>query len=72
MWARARRQNTTQKSCLIKFVSEEPEHLPRKILTNSLKFYAASSVLEGEESATSDFRDRNDTEFEEVPTIVST
>ncbi|NWR24493.1 PDPN protein, partial [Emberiza fucata] len=30
----------------------------------------ASSVLEGEESATSDFRDRNDTEFEEVPTIV--
>ncbi|NXL22510.1 PDPN protein, partial [Setophaga kirtlandii] len=29
----------------------------------------ASSVLEGEESATSDFRDRNDTEFEEVPTI---
>ncbi|NXP92260.1 PDPN protein, partial [Passerina amoena] len=25
----------------------------------------ASSVLEGEESATSDFRDRNDTEFEE-------
>lgn len=54
------------------YVSEEPEHLPRKILTNSLKFYAASSVLEGEESATSDFRDRNDTEFEEVPTIVST
>ncbi|NXQ71283.1 PDPN protein, partial [Quiscalus mexicanus] len=32
----------------------------------------ASSVLEGEESATSDFRDRNDTEFEEVPTILPT
>ncbi|NXI21409.1 PDPN protein, partial [Sterrhoptilus dennistouni] len=30
----------------------------------------ASSVLEGEESATIDFRDRNDTEFEELPTIV--
>ncbi|NXH56492.1 PDPN protein, partial [Rhabdornis inornatus] len=29
----------------------------------------ASSVLEGEESATIDFRDRNDTEFEELPTI---
>ncbi|XP_041332547.1 podoplanin isoform X2 [Pyrgilauda ruficollis] len=29
----------------------------------------ASSVLEGEESATVDFRDRNDTEFEELPTI---
>ncbi|XP_059722609.1 podoplanin isoform X1 [Haemorhous mexicanus] len=29
----------------------------------------ASSVLEGEESATIDFRDRNDTEFEEFPTI---
>ncbi|NXB63810.1 PDPN protein, partial [Struthidea cinerea] len=28
----------------------------------------ASSVLEGEESATIDFRDRNDTEFEEFPT----
>ncbi|NXQ51575.1 PDPN protein, partial [Anthoscopus minutus] len=31
----------------------------------------ASSVLEGEESATIDFRDRNDTEFEGLPTIVS-
>ncbi|NXR57307.1 PDPN protein, partial [Rhadina sibilatrix] len=31
----------------------------------------ASSVLEGEESATIDFRDRNDTEFEELPTMVS-
>ncbi|NWY32430.1 PDPN protein, partial [Pheucticus melanocephalus] len=31
----------------------------------------ASSVLEGEESATSDFRDRNDTEFEEAPTIIT-
>ncbi|NWH31383.1 PDPN protein, partial [Chloropsis hardwickii] len=30
----------------------------------------ASSVLEGEESATIDFRDRNDTEFEELPTMV--
>ncbi|NWY95565.1 PDPN protein, partial [Loxia curvirostra] len=30
----------------------------------------ASSALEGEESATIDFRDRNDTEFEEFPTIV--
>ncbi|NXI09926.1 PDPN protein, partial [Irena cyanogastra] len=30
----------------------------------------ASSVLEGEESATIDFRDRNYTEFEELPTIV--
>ncbi|XP_032863620.2 podoplanin isoform X4 [Tyto alba] len=29
----------------------------------------ASSVLEGEESATTDFRDRNDTEFEELPTL---
>ncbi|XP_009323507.1 PREDICTED: podoplanin isoform X2 [Pygoscelis adeliae] len=29
----------------------------------------ASSVLEGEESATIDFRDRNDTEFEELPTL---
>ncbi|NWV91350.1 PDPN protein, partial [Machaerirhynchus nigripectus] len=29
----------------------------------------ASSVLEGEESATIDFRDRNDTEFEEFPTV---
>ncbi|NWU27299.1 PDPN protein, partial [Dyaphorophyia castanea] len=28
----------------------------------------ASSVLEGEESATIDFRDRNDTEYEELPT----
>ncbi|NXB84293.1 PDPN protein, partial [Vidua chalybeata] len=41
----------------------------------SLPFVAlaqeASSVLEGEESATIDFRDRNDTEFEELPTIVS-
>lgn len=71
MWARARRQNTKVMFNKV-YVSEEPEHLPRKILTNFLKFYAASSVLEGEESATSDFRDRNDTEFEEVPTIVST
>lgn len=30
----------------------------------------ASSVLEGEESATIDFRDRNDTEFEEFPTVI--
>ncbi|XP_064326130.1 podoplanin isoform X5 [Phalacrocorax carbo] len=29
----------------------------------------ASSVLEGEESATIDFRDRNNTEFEELPTL---
>ncbi|XP_027592152.1 podoplanin isoform X2 [Pipra filicauda] len=29
----------------------------------------ASSVLEGEESATIDFRDRNDTEFEALPTL---
>ncbi|XP_056364303.1 podoplanin isoform X1 [Oenanthe melanoleuca] len=29
----------------------------------------ASSVLEGEESTTIDFRDRNDTEFEELPTM---
>ncbi|XP_064253071.1 podoplanin isoform X1 [Passer domesticus] len=39
----------------------------------SLPFVAlaqeASSVLEGEESATLDLRDRNDTEFEELPTI---
>lgn len=45
--------------------------LPSKILTNFLKFYPASSVLEGEESATIDFRDRNDTEYEEFSTIVS-
>ncbi|NXP38268.1 PDPN protein, partial [Leiothrix lutea] len=32
----------------------------------------ASSVLEGEESATIDFRDRNDTEFEELPTMLPT
>ncbi|XP_025909504.1 podoplanin isoform X2 [Nothoprocta perdicaria] len=32
----------------------------------------ASSVLEGEESATIDFRDRNDTEFEESPTLLPT
>ncbi|NXH25437.1 PDPN protein, partial [Myiagra hebetior] len=32
----------------------------------------ASSVLEGEESATIDFRDRNDTEFEEFPTVLPT
>ncbi|NXM19701.1 PDPN protein, partial [Ploceus nigricollis] len=32
----------------------------------------ASSVLEGEESATIDFRDRNDTEFEELPTMFLT
>ncbi|NXO93921.1 PDPN protein, partial [Certhia brachydactyla] len=30
----------------------------------------ASSVLEGEESATIDFRDKNDTEFEELPTML--
>ncbi|NXQ28593.1 PDPN protein, partial [Alaudala cheleensis] len=30
----------------------------------------ASSVLEGEESATIDFRDRNDTEYEEFPTML--
>ncbi|NXA43155.1 PDPN protein, partial [Eudromia elegans] len=33
---------------------------------------SASSVLEGEESATIDFRDRNDTEFEESPTLLPT
>ncbi|XP_014737263.1 PREDICTED: podoplanin isoform X2 [Sturnus vulgaris] len=42
-------------------------------LLGSLPFVAlaqeASSVLEGEESATIDFRDRNDTEFEELPTV---
>ncbi|NWH17777.1 PDPN protein, partial [Grus americana] len=32
----------------------------------------ASSVLEGEESTTIDFRDRNDTEFEELPTLLPT
>ncbi|NWV56994.1 PDPN protein, partial [Daphoenositta chrysoptera] len=32
----------------------------------------ASSVLEGEESATIDFRDRNDTEYEEFPTVLPT
>ncbi|KFU99145.1 Podoplanin, partial [Pterocles gutturalis] len=32
----------------------------------------ASSVLEGEESATIDFRDRNDTEFVEFPTLLPT
>ncbi|NWI62521.1 PDPN protein, partial [Todus mexicanus] len=32
----------------------------------------ASSVLEGEESATIDFRDRNDTEYEESPTLLPT
>ncbi|XP_064326126.1 podoplanin isoform X1 [Phalacrocorax carbo] len=32
----------------------------------------ASSVLEGEESATIDFRDRNNTEFEELPTLLPT
>ncbi|XP_064381698.1 podoplanin isoform X2 [Dromaius novaehollandiae] len=32
----------------------------------------ASSVLEGEESATIDFRDRNDTDFEELPTLLPT
>ncbi|XP_015503447.1 podoplanin isoform X2 [Parus major] len=39
----------------------------------SLPFVAlaqeASSVLEGEESATIDFRDRNDTDYEELPTV---
>lgn len=29
----------------------------------------ASAILEGEESATIDFKDRNDTEFEELPTL---
>ncbi|XP_066059097.1 podoplanin isoform X1 [Chamaea fasciata] len=42
-------------------------------LLGSVPFVAlaqeASSVLEGEESATIDFRDRNDTEFEELPTV---
>ncbi|NWI57500.1 PDPN protein, partial [Calyptomena viridis] len=32
----------------------------------------ASSVLEGEESTTIDFRDRNDTEFEAFPTLLPT
>ncbi|NXN34311.1 PDPN protein, partial [Nycticryphes semicollaris] len=32
----------------------------------------ASSVLEGEESATIDFRERNDTEIEELPTLFPT
>ncbi|NWR29648.1 PDPN protein, partial [Tachuris rubrigastra] len=32
----------------------------------------ASSVLEGEESTTIDFRDRNDTEFEALPTLLPT
>ncbi|XP_074969782.1 podoplanin isoform X2 [Phalacrocorax aristotelis] len=32
----------------------------------------ASSVLEGEESATIDFRDRNNTEFDELPTLLPT
>ncbi|NWV69512.1 PDPN protein, partial [Malurus elegans] len=32
----------------------------------------ASSVIEGEETATFDFRDRNDTEFEELPTVLPT
>ncbi|NWH63377.1 PDPN protein, partial [Geococcyx californianus] len=32
----------------------------------------ASSVLEGEESTTIDFRERNDTEFEELPTLLPT
>ncbi|NXE12487.1 PDPN protein, partial [Lophotis ruficrista] len=32
----------------------------------------ASSVLEGEESTTIDFRDRNETEFEELPTLLPT
>ncbi|NXO05393.1 PDPN protein, partial [Rhinopomastus cyanomelas] len=32
----------------------------------------ASSVLEGEESATMEFRERNDTEFEELPTLLPT
>lgn len=45
--------------------------LSSKILTYFLKFYLASAILEGEESATIDFKDRNDTEFEESPTLVS-
>ncbi|EOB00049.1 hypothetical protein Anapl_03404, partial [Anas platyrhynchos] len=32
----------------------------------------ASAILEGEESATIDFKDRNDTEFEESPTLLPT
>ncbi|NXE94128.1 PDPN protein, partial [Menura novaehollandiae] len=32
----------------------------------------ASSVLEEEESATTDVRDRNDTEYEELPTVLPT
>ncbi|XP_001231316.1 podoplanin isoform X2 [Gallus gallus] len=32
----------------------------------------ASAILEGEESATIDFKDRNDTEFEELPTLLPT
>ncbi|POI23681.1 hypothetical protein CIB84_012571, partial [Bambusicola thoracicus] len=31
-----------------------------------------SAILEGEESATIDFKDRNDTEFEELPTLLPT
>ncbi|NXC49642.1 PDPN protein, partial [Penelope pileata] len=36
------------------------------------KSYSASAVLEGEESATIDFKIRNDTEFEELPTLLPT
>ncbi|XP_027644043.1 podoplanin isoform X6 [Falco biarmicus] len=43
------------------------------IVLGSVPFLAlaeeASSVLEGEESATIDFRERNDTEYEELPTL---
>ncbi|NXU51610.1 PDPN protein, partial [Turnix velox] len=46
--------------------------LQSKMLTPFLKFYSASSVLEGEESTTIDFRERNDTEFEEFPTLLPT
>ncbi|KAM6312722.1 podoplanin [Podargus strigoides] len=46
------------------------------LVLGSMPFIAlaeeASSVLEGEESATIDFRDRNDTEFEELPTLLPT
>ncbi|XP_055559997.1 podoplanin isoform X7 [Falco biarmicus] len=46
------------------------------IVLGSVPFLAlaeeASSVLEGEESATIDFRERNDTEYEELPTLLPT
>ncbi|NXJ84519.1 PDPN protein, partial [Trogon melanurus] len=46
--------------------------LPMKVLMHFLKFYSASSVLEGEETATTDLRERNYTEFEELPTLLPT